>query len=311
MKIIKLFRKSFFLSFAVVFTYFCLLLETVKYPGFIGNHFYIDAKVFTTVTLVLILFSSKRSPFLNFILKANRVLLPILSIVYLGLAALEGAKYTNYILATINIHLDGLVLMVLFSFFLFVADKYKNTMPKVIHSLRVIYPVMVLFIVYFVIKNIVYVADESVNRNFYIIFHPLSTYDQKMFYQWGEFYKFMVFVRNNTPDNATIVLPPMENPWLMGSGNPHFVRAFLYPRNIIQEAKIIPDTKIYGPNTFILITWGKEECQPVGCHGWPRQNIIAKEIIYKDPNSENTVEVRQNSVYKLNDNKYVYGVIEL
>jgi hypothetical protein len=232
-------------------------------------------------------------------------------IIYLGLAALEGAHYTNYVLATFKIHLDGLVLLVLFSFLLHIADKFKNLLPRTTRGLGVIYPAMVFLMIYFVVKNLSYVADESVNRDFYIIFHPLNTYDQKMYYQWGDFYRFMVFVRNNTPTDATIVIPPEQDPWLMGSGNDHFVRAFLYPRQLIKEPLIIPNMKAFGPNTFILITWGKEECQPVGCHGWPRQDIFAKRIIYKDPNSEKVIETKENTTYSLKDDRYVYGLIEL
>jgi len=92
----------------------------------------------------------------------------------------------------------------------------------------------------------------------------------------------MVFVKNNTPSDATIVIPPQQDPWLIGSGNDTFVRAFIYPRKIVQETIIIPDLKVFGPDTFILISWGKEECKPAGCHGWPRQDIRAKKIIYKD-----------------------------
>ena len=311
MNLKQFYWKPIVLPVLIIFTYVCLLLETVKYPGFIGNHFFIDAKVYFTLTLGLVLFSTQRTRFLNFTLKMNRTFLPLLSIVYLGLVALEGAHYTNYVLAALRIHLDGLILLVLFSFLLFIADKFKDLLPKRVHGLGIVYPVTIFFIVYFVVKNLSYVADQSINRDFYIVFHPLDSYDQKMYYQWGDFYRFMVFVKNNTPSDATIVLPPLENPWLIGSGNPHFVRAFLYPRKIVQETLIIPDVKVFGPNTYILITWGKEECQPAGCHGWPRQNIFAKKIIYKDPDSYDVIETKVNAVYELKDDKYVYGLIEL
>ena len=159
-----------------------------------------------------------------------------------------------------------------------------------------------------------YVFDMAFARDSYIVFHLNSSYDDKMFYQWGKFYRFMVFVKNNTPTDSTIVLPPMEDPWLMGSGNPHFVRAFLHPRKIVQETKIISesDLKKYGSNTYILVTWGKEVCKPdPECHGWPRQDIPAKKIIYEEPDSVNAAEVKENLIYKLGDSKYVYGVIEL
>jgi hypothetical protein len=307
----SLYQKSTVLPALIIFTFLCLILETVKYPGFMGNHFFIDARIYFAVVLTLIFFSTSKSRFSDFILKINRFLLPVLSITYLSLAALEGAHYTNYVLATLRIHLDGLVLLVLFSLLLFLADKFKDLLPKRVHGLGVIYPAMVFFIIYFVVRNLSYVTDQAVNRNFYIVFHLSNSYDQRMYYQWGDFYRFMTFVKNNTPVDATIIGPPEEDPWLMGSGNDRFVRVFLYPRKIISATKIIPDIKVFGPNTYLLITWGKEECQPTGCHGWPRQDIPAKKIFYKDPDSEKVIETKENVIYKLEDDKYVYGLIKL
>lgn len=151
-------------------------------------------------------------------------------------------------------------------------------------------------------------------KNSYILFHCRNTYDEKMAYQWPVFYNFMVFVKNNTPENATIIIPPMGNPWLMGSGNPHFVRAFLYPRDIIQETAMIAENNLltFPHNTYILISWGKEACIPdPDCHGWPRQKIEAQKVIYKDPDSTGAIEVRENTVYDPGDKEYVYGIIKL
>lgn len=311
MNLKKLYQNSFLLPLTIVFAYICLLLETIKYPGFVGNHFYIDTKIYLAVTLLLVLFTTSKSRFLDFVFKINRLLLPVISIVYLGFAVIEGAHYTNYVLATFQIHLDGLVMLVLFSLLLYVFDKFKDQFPKSVRGLGIVYPAMALFIIYFVVKNLSYVTDQAVNRDSYILFHLQSSYDQKMYYQWGDFYRFMTFVRNNTPSNATIIGPPEEDPWLMGSGNDRFVRVFLYPRKIVSVTKIIPDIKVFGPNTYILITWGKEECKPAGCHGWPRQDIFAKRIIYKDPNSDKAIETIENTIYKLKDDRYVYGLIEL
>lgn len=310
----RLYQKPFILPLAILFTYFSLLLDTIKYPGFVGNHFLIDAKVYFTVTVVFLIFSDAKSNFAGFVLKVNRLVLVPLSLIYLVFSFLEGAHFTNYVLSTFKFHLDGLVLVVLFSLSIYLVDKFKNTIPRTFGKLGLIYPAMIFLITFFMIKNIAYAADAGISRNSYILFHLRSSYDDKMFYEWGVFYRFMVFVRNNTPQDATIIIPPMEDPWLMGSGNDHFVRAFLFPRKIVPETKIISETnlKSFGPKTYILITWGKEACKPdPECHGWPRQDIAAKRIIYKDPDSTEVIETRENSVYKLEDDKYVYGIIEL
>jgi hypothetical protein len=312
MNLRRLYQKSFFLPLAIGFTYFCLFLETIKYPGFIGNHFFIDAKVYFTAVIVLLLFTDTESKIMRFILRANSLFLIAISLVYTGFSLLEGAHFRNYVLATFRFHLDGLILPVLFSLALFLAGKFKSELPKVGKRSRIIYIVFTSLLVFFVVKNITYDSVIAFSWNSYVAFHLKSSYDDKMFYQWGDFYRFMTFVKKNTPSDATIVIPPEQDPWLIGSGNNDFVRAFIYPRKIVQETLIIPDLKVFGPNTYILITWGKEACKPdPGCHGWPRQDLKAKKIIYKDPDSANVIETKENAVYRLQDDKYVYGLIEL
>lgn len=296
----------------IVFTYLCLFLETIKYSGFIGNHFFIGVKVYFTLAIFFILFSDTKSKIMTFVLRVNRLFLLPLFLVYLVFSLLEGARYTNYILAAFHFHLDSLNLVVLFSLAIFLADKFKSIVPRVKGKLGVIYLAMVLLVINFMVGNAAYVSNMGFSQDSYIFFHLGNSYDERMFYQWGIFYQFMIFVRNNTPSNATIVVPPEEGAWLMGAGEPNFVRAFLYPRRIVPETLIIPDVKSFAQNTFILIAWGQEECKPdPGCHGWPRQDIPAAKIIYKDPNSDNVIEIKESSVYKLDDDKYVYGIIKI
>lgn len=312
MNLTKLYQKSFFLPLAIIFTYFCLFLETIKYPGFIGNHFFIDAKLYFSAAITLLLFSDLRSGIMRFLLRINSFFLILISLVYLGFSLLEGAYYRNYVLATYHFHLDGLIMPVLFSLSIFLVGKFKDLVPRVSPKFTIIYSALVFFIVHFLVVNAIYDVNIAVSQDSYVAFHLQSSYDERMYYQWGIFYQFMVFVRNNTPKDATIVIPPQQDPWLMGSGNDNFVRAFIYPRKIVQETIMIADLKSFGPNTYILIDWGKEACKPdPGCHGWPRQDIYAKKIIYKDPNSANVIETKENTIYKPSDDKYVYGLIEL
>lgn len=301
-------------SLVIVFTYICLLVETLKYPGFIGNHFFIDVKVYVTLAIVLILFTNIESKLLGLILKANRVFLVVISFIFLTLSLIEGAHYTNYVLATYRVHLDSMILLVLFSLFIFLAEKFKGELSNINikGKMGVIYLVFVSLITFFIVKSANYVGNIAITQNSHILFHLRNSYDDKMTYQWKVFYQFMVFVKNNTPEDATIVIPPEQDPWLMGSGNENFVRAFLYPREIAKETLEIKDLGIYGENTYILITWGKEACNPdPSCHGWPKQKIKASRIVFKEPDSTNVVEVRENTTYDPTDVKYVYGVIEL
>ena len=312
MSLRRLYQKSLFLPLAIIFTYFCLFLEVVKYPTFFRNHFIVDAKTIFSITIVFLIFSDTKGKVMNLLLKANRIFLIAITLVYLTFSLIEGAHFTNYVLATYRFHLDGLILPVLFSLSIFLVEKFKEELPKVKGKLGIFYFIFVSLFVFYIVKNTAYAIDSGVSRNSYILFHLGKSYDDRMTYQWGIFYQFMVFVRNNTPADATIVIPPQQDPWLMGSGNHDFVRAFLFPRNIIEEPLMIRDIEAFDQNTYILITWGKEACKPdPECHGWPKQEIQATKIIYKDPNSSNVIETRENTVYNPEDKKYVYGVIEI
>jgi hypothetical protein len=279
-----------------------------------GNHFYIDAKVYFTVAIFLLLFQKSNTKIMQLVFKLNRMFLVTISMAYLFFVFLEGSHFTNYVLSKYHFHLDGLILPVLFSLSIFLIGKFKDEIPKSVSKIGILYPLIVFLLIFFMVKNLSVVSDTAFNRNSYIFFHLNSSYDERMSYQWGIFYKFMVFVRNNTPADATIVIPPEQDPWLMGSGNDNFVRAFLYPRKIVSQTKIIPeqDLKTFGPQTYILITWGKEACRPEPeCHGWPRQEVAAKRIIYKNPDTSEVAEVKQNTTYSLKGSKYVYGLIEI
>lgn len=313
MKLRKVYQKIPLLPLLVTFTYGILFLEVLRYPGFFKNYFYIDAKLIFAATVFLLIFLNTKTKLMQIVFKANNVVLIVLTTLYLGLYFLEGANYTNYILNRFHFHLDGLILPVLFAFFIFLTLKFKDEIAAFGKKSK-IYLIFVFLIVYFAVKNLSYSFEMAVSRTSHILFHLRSSYDEKMTYQWGIFYQFMVFVKNNTPEDSTIIVPPEEDPWLMGSGNPNFVRAFLYPRKIVSETLIISqeDLNAFNDNTYILISWGKEACRPdPDCHGWPKQNIKASEIIYKKPDSSEVVKTMKDAVYDPTDKTYVYGLIKL
>jgi hypothetical protein len=58
------------------------------------------------------------------------------------------------------------------------------------------------------------------------------TYDEKMGVKWGDYYDYMVFVRENTPSDATIAIPPQADQWAQ-TGNAGLDNYFLYPRQLV------------------------------------------------------------------------------
>lgn len=314
MKIFKHFNKQFFLVILILIAYLALFIDTIKYPGATANHFFIDAKVYFALSITLLIFVKTKTKILNLLLKANKIFLPVVSAAYIFLILLEGSHYQNYILNLLHIHVEGLIVVVLFSLAIYLADKFKPNALKFGRWTNIIYKTMIFLIIFFVVKNAALTFDMAFTRNFYIPFHLLDSYDDKMYYRWADFYKFMVFVNQNTPETATIIVPPEQNPWLIGTGNPNFVRSFLYPRKVVSEKLIIPEAELksFDNNTYLLISWGKEVCSPEPtCHGWPRQIIKASKIIFKNPNSSDVIEIRENFIYDPDDKTYVYGLIKL
>lgn len=313
MKLSRLYQKLPLLPLLVVFTYGVLFLEVLKYPGFFANHFFIDAKIIFSVSIFLLIFLNTEQKIMKLVFRINGILLAILTITYIGFYLLEGANYMNYVLNRFHFHLDGLILPFLFSLFIFLVERFKKDVVSFGKTSRV-YPVFVLLILYFMIKSLSYSLEMGISRTSYVLFHLNSTYDEKMTYQWGVFYQFMMFVKNNTPEDATIIIPPEEGAWLMGTGEPNFVRAFIYPRKIVSEILIIPNEELesFSDNTYILISWGQETCRPEpDCHGWPKQKIKSSEIIFKKPESSDVAEVKNDTVYDPTDKTYVYGLIKL
>lgn len=310
-----------FLPLLILFTFVCLALDTFIYPGAVAKYLLIDSRFYFGLSLVLALFfvpyrkerKSKGFKILNFVLTANVILLIPLWAVYLVFAGIEVAHYTNYVLTAYRIHLGGLISIPLFSLSLFWAEKVKNSLPKVFlpKPKNIIYFALVILAAYFSVRNLAASANTSLIGNLYVFFHPTSSYDEKMYYQWGDFYRYMVFIKTNTPENAKIVIPPEQEPWLARTGDIQLVRAFLYPRQLIQYSQIIIlDLRSLEPGTYIMVSWGDRECNTDDCHGWPKQTIAAKKIIYKDPNSSGVIETKENFVYEKDDYKYVYGLIK-
>jgi hypothetical protein len=149
---------------------------------------------------------------------------------------------------------------------------------------------------------------EALEKNVYVIKNISDSYDQKMLKQWGFFYKYMMFVRENTERNSTILVPPKELPWL-STGNVGLVRYFLYPRNLRSgDRDNLPEKINYD---YVFLDWGEWPNADKNSYGWPKVPVKAEEIIYMDE-KDNTVEI-VNSDYKPNskENYEAWGIIKI
>ncbi len=149
-------------------------------------------------------------------------------------------------------------------------------------------------------------ADLSIIKNF-----PTMTYDRKMHEKYGYYYDFMMFIKNNTPENAIILIPPSRPPWA-GSGNGYLSNYFLYPRRLINEEIDKPpaDFKLF---THVLVVWKDFEAKGLEkLYGWPKFEVPAKEIFYMATDSAKVDKIKFGD-YQPQDPLNIgrYGLIKL
>lgn len=133
-----------------------------------------------------------------------------------------------------------------------------------------------------------------------VIRDPLASYDRKMTYKWGDFYIYMLMIRQNTPENSIIYIPPMRAPWGL-EGNEGLVRGFLFPRIIrpFDKNKITNEQ-----NSFVLLV------QKEGT--WPAVSLKSKYVISFDLQSKQVKKLSsQNYSHKNNVFKIKPGLIKL
>ncbi len=304
---------SIFISCLIVFTMLTLFLDTIKYPGFVGKHFFIDAKFFSTVCVVLILISKTKSSFIKWISKMSFLIFIISGLAYIYFIFAEALHHTNYVLSVYHFSLDGLIYIPLFSMLVFVASKIGKIRRSILKGKNFLQVIIFIFVAYTLYVNFGISLKTASVSDIYDFMHLKDSYDQKMYYQWGNYYNFMLFVKNNTPESANIVIPPQVAPWWNRSGNLLLVRYFLFPRNLIQyDTEEIPIVESLPEGTYIMVAWGEWGCEREGvCRGWPVESIKVREFIIKDSESSDVKEIRQNILYDPADTSNPFGLLKL
>lgn len=134
------------------------------------------------------------------------------------------------------------------------------------------------------------------------------TYDQKMGVKQGiDLYRYLLFLKNNLPQNATVLIPPMKYPWPY-TGNGGYMLYFLYPRKIVS---LTFDNKIPEGVTYSLMLPNDNGEILEQNKAWPPFKIDSKKIIYLNENTNlpETVFVNYDPLDSRNINSR--GIIEL
>jgi len=302
----KIIRNKYFLPFLIIFTDGVLFLDTFKYPGFVGKHFFVDARIIAALAVVLLFFYANKK-MLQFFLNLNFVLFLFLFAIYVFFNLKEAAAYPNYVLSSFGFHLDGLVYIVVFSFLVWVTcvialkTKVKLDLKA---GISLFLATCLLVVSFGTTLNKVIIAD------LYIITHFRDSYDQKMVYQWGNYYKFIKFVKENTPEDSVIITPPPLEVWSR-IGNTFLDKYFLYPRKLVQPPDINLGDNLLKDETYVMVSWGDWNCDRLTCEIWPQQKIKARVSIFMNVQNGKIKIIKENAIYDPENSESPYGLLKI
>lgn len=292
--------------------------EAYFYPGVISKHTPISALLIYLVFGIVGLFGLYGTEWKNKPLRMFRKLsyfaVYIFGAGYLLFYLLEKIHYPNYVFSTFHIHPAQLATPLALSVYAY-AISSKDVLLMILNNSEILFkwfPITTILL-WILIQNFIEVGMSAGRDLSFMAKNPTASYDQKMEEKLGkQFYNYALFVKENTPEDSKILLPPFPaNPWPQ-TGNIPYMTYFLYPRTLLngEEYSSKHDLKKEGID-YVLVTWG--EMQPTsGSHtnGWPKFDVKADKIIYMINEKENREE-KGDYVYKKVENKEVWGIIKV
>ena len=325
--------------FLVTFTFSALFVESFTYAGFVGKYIIFGAKFFLLLSIlsgiIQLAYSSQfkrwddeNYVFLNkiFFYFCN-VTLPVFVFLYYVAVVTEAKNYPNYVFSTFHLNIDNFSYVVffdLFNVFLGQVKEYKNILIQVDKSIKagkafkenktvnvfwlnkLLISTLIILIFFFGATNLLQTGKQLIVDNIYIFLNRSFSYDEKMEAKWGLFYKYMRFVRDNTPQDSAIAIPPPVRPWL-SEGNSVLVRYFLYPRFLVTvENEFTTERK---PDYYFLAK-GLWKAYDEKDYGWPKDYIKAEKILYMDTESNIAREVEKDYDPSEPENLQSWGLIK-
>lgn len=311
--------KKFLKAGFVIIPYFylgvflMLLVESFTYIGFIKKHFFIDSSyifIFSIVIAITYLFvkRSGEEKLLQRFFKVNKIIFSTTILSSFILFIIEYANFPNYIFSKIHVNIDNISRIIFLSSALWLIDWLRTkskTMSKKSYLITSLSFLLIFFSLFSLLDK---TFKEALEKNVYVIKNINDNYDQKMLKQWGIFYSYMMFVKNNTEEDSTMLIPPQTWTWYK-TGNVGLVRYFLYPRKLGNgDYDKLPDLKNYD---YIFLAWGELPNGNKDDYGWPKVKIDSEKIIYWDEKSNSVKAV--NSKYDPADkeNYKAWGIIKV
>lgn len=245
------------------------LVEIYKYPGVVAEFTHVNFKCFIyLLALLAALIKKPRKYKKTFIIIASSTILFCLCI-----SIIELLTFSNFMFSRFHINVGGAGNLASLS--LIILSPYYLPDGKILKKIAL------LILGYWSILNLFDTLNYAGSKIVFQINRPSASYDDKMRIELGGFYDCMLVVKSNTPEDATIFIPPQADVWQM-EGNEFLVMYFLYPRRIMHFEKISEAALSLKP--YFIYSWGYwPGDRKMGA--WPYEKIVA--LSGKFVNTEN------------------------
>lgn len=312
--------------YLVTLTYAFLVIEACTYIGFLRSLIFIDAISFATLTVLLGIYVVPKLPstgmFLQkmyeYIFMFSRLITPVNLFLYFLLASLEEKHYPNYVFAHYHVNYELFRYVAFFSVSILlldisrqyhkkVADTYRSFKERGLRLELIAVIIIALSYARAVIPTSISITRTGFLDVGFIVTHLFLSYKEKQLKALSEF-SYLNFIKENTPETASIGIPPQMPPWLT-TGNEGYVRYFLFPRKIVK----IPDkNKIPEFAEYLLIDKGEWAVPDPNEYGWPKKMVKADKIWYFDKATNSVIE-SEDKIFDPNnpDQKLRWGLIKV
>lgn len=318
-------NKSIF-PYLIGLTYFFLLLESYKYIGFLRKYILVDSRFFLVLSLLSIVFifydklkdkKYKESVLERIVVEVNLFLFLPLVIVYLLMIYLNARNYPNYVFATYHIQPQNFINIVYLSLALLLLryeyfykrlnlevyfDRFEIVSDRMNAREKLLLFFIIFLLFFYFVSNFIRLFRNVSDDFSFMLTHLNYSYDEKIKYSIGSVvYDYILFVKNNTPSESVILIPPQSYPWPYTS-NAAYIRYFLYPRKLVNGREKEPGVDM-GKLDYVLIDYGESNISEYGhTNIWPKFDVAGEYKIIWNPETNNFWKDK-NGYYKYSENE--------
>ena len=283
------------------------ILEIYYFPGLVKKYLFFPKEIVLIPFYYFVILFGKQLKEVKILFPILKILLSILAVIFLTFLAIESIYYSNYVLKTYHIHI--IEVLNLFTFFGMIFILINNT--KIIklfnkektYLIRILTITSVVTIAIYLQINFVSTMNYGLGELMFIIKNSNYDYEQKRAYRWKDIDAYIDLIINNTPPDATILIPPLTQKW-QTIGNGAVVKYFIRPRKTVNG----DFSEKFAYFDCALFVSGEYYFNTRMFNIWPNQKHKAKRIIFFNKLTKSYEEIFSN--YYPDDTRYsnTYGL---